>query len=93
MPRTIGTKSNEFFSNPTSLNAEEHALLNDAVNEATAFGCWKKMREAMEGGYIPTLRIYEGKGNAAHNRAVRVIREHLNNRGWPHFSDGVCVNY
>lgn len=65
------------------LTAEQHAELNEAVRHATAFPCWKAMREAMVGGYVPTLR--DDYGDRQHKTAVRVIRCHLLARGWKFF--------
>lgn len=72
------------------LTVGQHEALNDAVREATAFGCWKEMRQAMEGGYCPTLR--DDFGGFAFRQAVRTIRAHMDDRGWAYFDGRRVVN-
>lgn len=80
------------FASKTGMNGAEAEMLSAACQEV--FGTsYREVRRMMEGGYVPTLRTYKGKDYKAHNHAVSVIREHLDNRQWPHFSDGKCCNY
>ena len=74
----------------SSLTAEQHKELNDAVNYATAFDGWGSMRRAMETGYCPTLR--DDYGSRKFKKAIKTIKAFCDARGWCYFDGSKVVN-
>lgn len=70
------------------MNKPYDVKLNQAVAHATAFGNWERMLKSINNGYCPTLREY--KGDRKHNKAIRMIQQHMRVKGLRYF-DGVKI--